>query len=218
MKHYIGICLVLLTIAGIALLAVHSCTAAIDHSVDDVRDAFMKVFQIQPQVTMNEKVVMTQTSPVAELAVVSKDEEVSLDFEEHKEVMSYQVPLTSKKLTGDATYRIKAGFDLREPFRIAVDPATHRITAVMPHAKILSVEQIGDMSLHGENAWLNAVSDDERAKMVNALNALAHQSADNSSLQSEAEKEVTQRLQDLLDHNGQKVEIQWNDSAPVPKS
>ena len=33
MKHYLGICLVLLTLAGIAFFALRSCENAIDHTV-----------------------------------------------------------------------------------------------------------------------------------------------------------------------------------------
>ena len=39
MKHYLGICLVLVTLAGIAFFALYSCVAATDHTIDKVRDA-----------------------------------------------------------------------------------------------------------------------------------------------------------------------------------
>ena len=73
MKHYLGICLVLVTVAVICFLAVRSCTSAVDLTVDHVRDAFQKVLNVQPQVTMNQQVILTQTAPIAELAVVTKE-------------------------------------------------------------------------------------------------------------------------------------------------
>ena len=97
MKHYIGISLVLLTVAGICLFAVHSCTSAVNATVDHVRDAFSKVLSVQPQVTVNQRVVLTQTAPIAELAVVTKEEEVSIDYTAHYEVLSMHVPLTEKR-------------------------------------------------------------------------------------------------------------------------
>jgi len=144
MKHYLGICLVLLTLTLIVLGTIYGCSVMADRTVDHVVDAFAKVFQVRPQITENQKVVFTQTAPIAELAVVTKEEQVSLEFDISYQVLSETVPLTEKKLSAQAVYRIKAGFDLREPFSVEIDPKTHEIHARLPPAKILSVEQVGD--------------------------------------------------------------------------
>lgn len=216
MKHYVGISLVLVTLAAIIFFALHSCVSAADHTIASVRDAFAQVLRVQPQVTVNQRVVMTQTSPIAELAVVTKEELVTLGFTEHLEVWSMQVPLTEKKVTVEAPFRIKAGFDLREPFSVEIDPATHHIRASMPHAKILSVEQVGELTYHAEDAALNRITDEERQKVVNNLNEAARDSAEKSDLKSDAEQQVAQRLKDILTHNGQPMEIKWTgQEAPL---
>ena len=217
MKHYAGICLILVTLAGIALLAVHSCTSAVDQTIDHVRDAFTQVLRLQPQVTVGQRVVLTQTAPLAELAVVTKEEIVSIGIDEHFEVMSLQVPLTEKMISVEAVYRLKAGFDLREPFTVEIDPATHRIRTTMPHAKILSVEPVGNLAYHGDDSLLNRITDDERSKVMTNLNAAARDAAEKSSLKSDAEAQVTQRLQELIQHNGQSMNIEWaNTSNSLP--
>jgi hypothetical protein len=213
MKHYLGICLVLITVAGITFFALHSCVAAADRTITHVRDAFAQVLRIQPQVTVNQRVVLTQTAPIAELAVVSKEELVTLGFSEHFEVLSFQVPLTEKKVTVEATYRLKAGFDLHEPYSVEIEPVTHSIHARMPHAKILSVEQVGALTYRGEDAVLNRITDEERTKILDNLNAAAHQAAEGSTLKVDAEQQVTERLEDLLRHNGQRIEIEWTQAA-----
>ena len=213
MKHYLGICLVLMTLAAICFFALHSCVTAADQTIASVRNAFSQVLQVQPQVTVNQRIVLTQTAPIAELAVVSKEELVTLGFTEHFEILSFQVPLTEKKLTVEATYRLKAGFDLREPFSVDIDPATHRIHATMPHAKILSLEQVSGVTYHGEGALLNQITDTERAKILDGLNNTAHQAAENSSLKSDAEQQVTQRLEQIFRHNGQALQIDWSQPA-----
>src|SRR5271156_5847987 len=202
MKHYLGICLVLVTLAGIAWFALRSCTAAVDQTIDHVRDAFNEVLRVQPEVTVNQRVVLTQTAPIAELAVVTKEELVTLGFDEHLEVLSLQIPLTEKTLTAEATYRLKAGFDLRKPFSVEIDPATHALRASMPRAEILSVEQVGNLVFHGEDALLNRITDDERAQILSGLNAAAHDAAEKSSLKAEAEQQVVQRLNEIMNHNG----------------
>jgi hypothetical protein len=216
MKHYLGICLVLVTIAVLCFLALRSCTSAVDQTVDHVRDAFNQVLHVQPQVIIDQRVVLTQTAPIAELAVVTKEELVSLDFNEHLEVLSLQIPLTEKKLTAEATYRLKAGFDLHEPYSVTIDPATHAIHATMPHAKILSIEQVGDLSYHGEDATLNRITDSDRTEIIASLNAAAHQAAENSGLKHDAEQQITERLTELMNHNGQHLEIDFSEEKNVP--
>jgi hypothetical protein len=172
------------------------------------------VLRVQPEVTINQRVILSQTAPIAELAVVTKEELITIGENEHTEVLSVQVPLTEKKLTAEAEFRIKAGFDLREPFSVEIDPATHAIHATMPHAKILSVEQIGDLSLKGDDAWLNRITDAERADLVNKLNTAAHDAAEKSDLKPDAEKQVSDRLNELLNHNGKSMLLDW--AAPPP--
>jgi len=215
MKHYLGICLVLITLAGIAWFALRSCNAAVDHTIDSVRDAFTAVLRVQPQVTVNQRVVLTQTAPIAELAVVTSEELVTIGLNEHLEVLSLQIPLTEKKLTAEATYRIKAGFDLREPFSVAIDPVTHALRASLPHAKILSVEQVGNLIYHGEDATLNRVTDEERSQILGGLNAAAHDAAEKSGLKADAEQQVSQRLKELMNHNGQPMQIEWRGALPI---
>jgi hypothetical protein len=216
MKHYFGICLVLVTLAAIVLFAVHSCTAAVDQTVDHVRDAFTSVLQVQPKVTVNQRVVLTQTAPIAELAIVRKEELVTIGLDEHLEVMTVQIPLTEKKLTAEATYRIKAGFDLSEPFSVEIDPVTHVLHASMPHAKILSLERTGELVYHGEDAFLNRITDDERTQTLNNLDAAAREAAEKSTLKAEAEQQVATRLQEIMNHNGQSLEVEWKDSEAFP--
>jgi len=211
MKHYIGICLVLVTIALLTLLVIDRCTRSAESAVDRVRDAFASVLQVTPKITINERVVQTQTAPIAELAVVTREESVSLGFDEHKELWSYTLPLTEKKLTVSGVYRIKAGYDLREPFAVTIDPATNTITARMPPAKILSVEQAGDIDFKGEDSVLNRLSDAERTHAVNDLAAMARKAAEDSTLRHDADEQVQMRLRQLLAHNGARVDIQWTD-------
>jgi hypothetical protein len=215
MKHYLGICLVLITLAAVVLFGIHSCSQTVDHTIDHVRDAFSDVLNVKPQITVNQRVILTQTAPIAELAVVQKEEDVTIAYDAHYEVLNVQVPLTEKKLTAEATYRVKAGFDLRESFSVEIDPVTRAIHAAMPHAKILSIEQIGDPVFHGEDGALDRVTDDERTEILKRLNAAAHDTAEKSGLKADAEKQVTDRLQELLKHNGQPLQIQWLEQASI---
>lgn len=210
MKHYLGICLVLVTLAVLTLLVINRCADATGRAVDQVRDAFASVLQVQPKITIQSRVIQTQTAPIAELAVVTREELISLGFDEHKEFWSCTLPLTEKKLTVSGTFRIKAGYDLHEPFSVAIDPATRHITATLPPAKILSVEQVGDLSFQGEDSLLDRLSDEERTKAVNDLATMARSAAESSTLRRDADSQVRARLAEILARNGEKAEIQWS--------
>ncbi|MEI9999319.1 MAG: DUF4230 domain-containing protein [Verrucomicrobiota bacterium] len=213
MKHYLGACMVLLTAAAICLVALRACVASVDETVDHVRDAFAKVLQLQPQVTVNQQVILSQTAPIAELAVVTKDELVTIGLNSHYEVLSWTVPLTEKSLTVEAVFRMKAGFDLRQPFTVTLDPVTHAVKATLPHATILSVEQVGPVNYKGESALLNGVTDVDTTQILSSLAAAARAAAENSGLKQDAESQVSQRLTDLMRHNGQAMAIQWSGPA-----
>lgn len=216
MKHYLGICLVLVTLAAIVLFTVHQCTSAVDQTVTHVADAFADVLKVRPQVAVNERIVLAQTAPIAEFAVVTKEELVTVGLDENYQVLSFQVPLTEKKITAEATFRIKAGFDLHEPFTVSIDPQTHAVRAMMPHAKILSVEQVGDLVLHTDDALLNRVTDEDHETIQKNLLGAARSAAETSGLKEDAETQVTQRLTDLLHHNGQTLLINWQ-KEPTPQ-
>jgi hypothetical protein len=213
MKHYLGICLVLVTVAAIALFALHQCTSAVDQTVTHVADAFTSVLKVQPQVTIDERIVLAQTAPIAELAVVTKEELVTVGLDENLKVLSFQVPLTEKKLTAEATFRLKAGFDLHEPFSVSIDPQTHAVNAVMPHAKILSVEQVGNIALTPDDSLLNRISNEDQEAILKNLTDAARTAAETSGLKEEAEQQITQRLTELLHQNGQTLLINWKKEA-----
>jgi hypothetical protein len=214
MKHYLGLCLILVTFTAVILTVMWSCTAVADRTINHVRDAFAQVFQVQPQITVNRRVVLTQTAPIAELAIVTKEEMVTLGMTEHLEILSRAIPLTEKTLTAQAVYRIKAGFDLRQPFSVEIDARTNQIHATLPPAKILSVEQVGDLTFQGEDAWLNRVTDDERTKLLNDLHSAAEAQAESSGLKEDAEKQVQARLEEIFKHNGEQMEMNWS-SPPI---
>ncbi len=209
MKPYLGICLVLLTLTAACLVLMRACTNEAQATVQQVVAAFSNAMHLQPQVKVNERVILTQTSPIAELAVVTKDELVSVSLDEHFALLTVPVPLTENKVTAEAVYRLKAGFDLKEPFSVTINPATRMVRAAMPRAKILSVEQVGQVTLHGDDAWLNRVTPDETEEALNDLTAAAREAAENSDLKKQAELQVSTRLNQLMQRNGQTFLIDW---------
>ncbi|PAW77634.1 MAG: hypothetical protein B9S32_10155 [Verrucomicrobia bacterium Tous-C9LFEB] len=205
MKHYLGICLILLTAAAIALFFIRRCENAVARTASSISKTFLSALSVQPQVSVNQTVILSQTSPIAELAIVSKEALVTYGIREKLNVLSREVPLTGKTLTAQAAYRMKAGYNLKEPFLVQIDSTSGRITAQLPPARLLSVERIGPLTLQDEDSLLNRITPQEREKVLNELDAAARHMAQQSGLIEDAEKQAVSRLEELAMRNGQKL-------------
>ena len=82
-------------------------TAELERLGKDLRAAFIDLANLQPRITINNRVYMEQTKPVSELAIVSRRIEVEHEFL-HTWVGS------SKRVKLHGTFVAKAGFDLQQ--------------------------------------------------------------------------------------------------------
>ena len=79
----------------------------------DMRNAIVQIAQVQPRVTINERVYFEQTTPVSELALVSQRLEVEHEF-------LHTWAGSSKRLRLHGTFTAEAGFDLRQEISVSV--------------------------------------------------------------------------------------------------
>src|SRR5713101_6594063 len=107
-------------------------TAELERLGKDLRAAFIDIANLQPRITINNRVYMEQTKPVSELAIVSRRIEVEHEFL-HTWVGS------SKRVKLHGTFVAKAGFDLQQDLSIDIRPK--EIIIQLPHAQILGVDQ-----------------------------------------------------------------------------
>jgi hypothetical protein len=155
----------------------------------DLRDAFVDLAQVQPRVTINNRVYFEKTTALAELAVLSRTTEVEHEFE-HTWVGS------TKRLKLHGSFNVKVGFDLHE--NVAADLSEDEIAIQFPHAKILGIEQENVDVLEYENGLWNRVSAEDLENELAALSKLAHEKAEQSSLTSEAEQSLQKQLEERI--------------------
>src|SRR5438270_5384770 len=98
----------------------------------DLRDAIVQIARLQPRVTINNRVYFEQSSPIAELALISQRIEVEHEF-------LHTWAGSTKRLRLHGTFTAKAGFDLRQEFSVQVE--ARRTIVRLPHAQLLSVGQ-----------------------------------------------------------------------------
>ena len=155
----------------------------------DVRNTIVQIAQIQPRVTINERVYFQQTSAVSELALVSQRLEVEHEF-------LHTWAGSSKRLRLHGTFTAKAGFDLHREISVNVQP--EGIVVRLPHAQILGLEQNAVDVLAFENGFWNPISGADVQSELTTLDKLAREQTSERNLPEQAEdefrKQVTSRV------------------------
>jgi Protein of unknown function (DUF4230) len=180
--------------------------AELERLSKDLRAAFVDIAQLEPRITINNRIYMEQTRPVSELVVLSRRIEVEHEFL-HSWVGS------SKRVKLHGTFNAKAGFDLRR--NVSIDIRPNEIIVQLPHAQVLGIEQGQVDVLAFENGLWNRISGEDLQKELSILPRLAREKATESGLPAEAEhalrQQIEQRIQTpqplrLIFTNGQKRE------------
>ena len=164
-------------------------TAEVERVAREVRDAFVEVAQLQPRITINNKVYLERTTATAQLAILSRQIEV-----EHEFLHTWAGSTKRVKLHG--TFTAKAGFDLQQD--VAVDLREDEVAISLPHASILGVEQKQVEVLAFENGFWNRISAADLEGQLATLPELARQKATESGLLAEAEGALQKQLDERV--------------------
>ena len=153
------------------------------------RDAFVEIAQLQPRITVNNRVYLEKTTAVAELAILSRKTEVEHEFE-------HTWAGSTKRVKLHGTFNVKAGFDLRSD--VSVDVRESEIAVQIPHAKILGVEQEHVDVLEYENGYWNPISAEDLQKELALLPKLAREKVAEANLPGEAETAFQKQLEERI--------------------
>jgi len=172
-------------------------TAELERLGKDLRAAFIDIANLQPRITINNRVYMEQTKPVSELAIVSRRIEVEHEFL-HTWVGS------SKRVKLHGTFVSKAGFDLQQNLSIDIRPKETIIQ--IPHAQILGVDQKQVDVLAFENGLWNRISGEDLQGELSMLPQLARKRAAEAGMPAEAEHTLQQQLEQRI-HSPQPLHL-----------
>lgn len=155
----------------------------------DVRDALVEMAQLEPRITVNNRVYLEKTTATAQLAILSRQIEV-----EHEFLHTWAGSTKRVKLHG--TFTAKAGFDLQQD--VAVDLRADEVAISLPRATILGVEQKQVEVLAFENGFWNRISAADLEAQLATLPELARQKAAESGILAEAETALQKQLDDRV--------------------
>jgi hypothetical protein len=155
----------------------------------DLRDAILQITQLQPRVTINDRVYFEQTSPIAELALISRKLQVEHEF-------LHTWAGSTKRVRLHGTYTAKAGFDLRQEFSVTISPEATLVR--LPHAQLLGVEQNEVELLAYENGFWNPISGADVQSELATLGQLARDRAAEQNLAGQAEESFRTQLKSRI--------------------
>ena len=183
--------------------AASQTTTELERVGRDVRDALVEMAQLQPRITINNRVYLEKTTATAQLAILSRQIEV-----EHELLHTWAG--STKRVKLHATFTAKAGFDLQQD--VAVDLRPEEIAISLPHATILGVEQKQVDVLAFENGFWNRISAADLETQLATLPELARQKATESGILVEAETALQTQLNQRI-HAERPVHLVFQNTA-----
>ena len=151
----------------------------------DMRNAIVQIAQVQPRVTINERVYFEQMTAVSELALISQRLEVEHEF-------LHTWAGSSKRLQLHGTFTAKAGFDLHREISVSVQ--AEGIVVRLPRAQLLGLDQDAVDVLAFENGFWNPISGADVQSELTTLDKLARDRAIERNLPEQAENEFRNQL------------------------
>lgn len=175
-----------------------------------VADSFRSAFNFQPQVKINDIVVLEQSAPIAELAMESKRVFAQQIYES---TWAY----STKTMEMYGVFTAKAGFDLKQPFIVRIQKVPPKLFIHLPEPKLLSLEMNNYHILRDEDGYWNKIDASEREAAVDHLKTNARQKVLASPLLSESKTELEKRIQEIAAKDGYSVEFEYAPAAAVPR-
>jgi hypothetical protein len=201
----IAISLVLATATAAIYVVFYKIPNQLGHAV---ATSFRSAFNFQPQVTINDLVVLEQSTPIAELAMESKHV-----FAQHIYQSTWAYSTKTMEMYG--VFTAKAGFDLKQPFVVKIQRLPLKIFVKMPQPKLLSLQMDNYHILRDEDGYWNKLDASERESAVTELQKNARQKVLASPLLSEAKTELEKRIREFVAKDGYTVEFEYTGPTTI---
>jgi Protein of unknown function (DUF4230) len=174
----------------------------------DLRSAFIDIAHLQPRITVNNRTIVDEAAPTAELAILARQLKVKREF-------LHTWAGSSKRIKLSGTFVAKAGFDLRQ--NVAVDVRPDEILIQVPHAEIVGIEEKHVDVLSLENGLWNHISGADVQNELAQLPDMARQQALEIGLPAEAEQELQHQLSKRI-RVRQPIKLVFTNAPPVESS
>jgi hypothetical protein len=161
-------------------------------------DGIRSIFQVTPQVSINQTIIIEQASPILEIATVSR--QMLIDHQ-----WSHSWLGSTKTIHVRGTFTAKAGYNLKEPFTITIAHDPVRVIARLPVPRLLSVQMDSFVVVTDESGWWNRLTEEDRSQAVATLQSLARSKAESSGILEDVRRSSEDRIREFVERNGNEV-------------
>jgi hypothetical protein len=161
-------------------------------------DGIRSIFQVTPQVSINQTIIIEQASPILEIATVSR--QMLIDHQ-----WSHSWLGSTKTIHLRGTFTAKAGYNLKEPFAITIARDPMRVIARLPAPRLLSVQMDSFAVVIDESGWWNRLTEEDRSQAVATLQSLARSKAESSGILDDVRRSSEDRIREFVERNGAEV-------------
>jgi len=167
---------------------------------------FKKAFQLTPEITVGNTIVLNQQTTLLELAVLSQN------FG-HTYTWTNTWMGSTKQIIIAGSFQAKAGFDLNQKFSITLKD--DQAIVVMPEPTLLSVESLGDITYRDEQGIWNWVEMEDRSTATNAFITDARKYALHAEFIKDARLKMEEQVTNLLKPYAKEIIIRYNESEKI---
>lgn len=166
-----------------------------------------EVFNVTPEIIVNNTVVLQQQTPILELATLSQK------FQHQYEWTNTMLGST-KKIDIRGSFEAKAGFNLNKKFTIQIND--DKALVILPKPELLSIESLHDVKFEDENGYWNWVNMEDRSKAMNAFTGDAKKYAEQAQFVAQAQQAIEKKLTEILALHGKEAEIHYAEVERLP--
>lgn len=167
---------------------------------------FKKAFQLTPEITVGNTIVLNQQTTLLELAVLSQN------FG-HTYTWTNTWMGSTKQIIIAGSFQAKAGFDLNQKFSITLKD--DQAIVLMPEPTLLSVESLGDITYRDEQGIWNWVEMEDRSTATNAFITDARKYALRAEFIKDARIKMEEQVTILLKPYAKEIIIRYNEPEKI---
>lgn len=209
-----NIILVIVTILICFIIAlqffIYESAKAVNEISRGISQEFKNAFNTTPQITVNNRVVISESHGIAELATASKT--ISADTT----VTSTWLHST-KSISVRGVFLAKAGFDLNRLFKIDIQTNPRQVTVTLPNPRILSLEMTQNEITDEKGGLVNWLTPDDHEAALQQLTDVAKLEITDSNIRQSARDEIEKRIHAMTALQGIPVKIQYDFGPIVPE-
>lgn len=189
---------------------VYESTKAIKEITQSIAQEFKTAFNTTPIITVNNRVFLAESRPIAELATASKT--VSVDTTVTSTWMH-----STKTISVRGVFVAKAGFDLNRLFKVDIHSKPSLIVVTLPNPRILSLEMTQNEITDEKGGLVNWLSPEDHESALRQLTDVAKLEITTSNIRQSAKDEMEKRIRAMSSLKGYPVKIQYDFGPVIPE-